>query len=60
MPIDDSALAAFHALQISRPGRKPKLSLHAAARDARAARRRRIAAQHRAGFSCQSGDHMAV
>ena len=26
MPIDDSALAAFHALQISRPGRKPKLS----------------------------------
>ena len=26
MPIDDRALAAFHALQISRPGRKPKLS----------------------------------
>ena len=26
MPIDDSALAAFHALQIRRPGRKPKLS----------------------------------
>ena len=26
MPIDDRALAAFHALQTSRPGRKPKLS----------------------------------
>jgi hypothetical protein len=26
MLIDDSALAAFHALQVSRPGRKSKLS----------------------------------
>jgi hypothetical protein len=26
MPIDDRILAAFHAQQISRPGRKPKLS----------------------------------
>ena len=27
MPIDDRTLTAFHALQINRPGRKPKLSL---------------------------------
>jgi Helix-turn-helix domain of resolvase len=27
MTVDDKALSAFHARQISRPGRKPKLSL---------------------------------
>ena len=40
MPIDDSALAAFHALQTSRPGRKPKLSFMQQRETLAAARRR--------------------